>query len=577
MKTYLLLILLPVTAAILASASCSNTCPPVEKQEQISDTLTYMTMLWSHYRTAGRQDSVIISATPLLELYFSRKDTTGVKYTGLSIAQAYILSGADYDTVRSFMSRMLPYFKDGPDSRTATMYWTVLGHYNLKYGLNYAMALSCYLKALDAARTRNKVNSQITMLYNIVNIFYICRDSHGMEYAMEALKLAEHDSVNTFNKTVAYLAAAQTFTIASESGKALEMLEKAKVLAENSNMEYFKPLISFVYGDINTMTGDYTAAGRYYRRALDYSDNAEPSVISMICLNYGRMYEKAGDPVNAIRQYTYGLRVSNAFHNLEFREDILKSLAALLYDTGDTYTASVYMRQYLHFIDSIALENKEHNLFNMLLSYENAQHRYELARRDLAISEQRQRLMITLLISMVLLTICLFLGIMYARQRRIYREAAVRYEEYQRRLFRNAKHDERLSSLNSPEHDTMSSLYLRLENLMQSGAYRQQDLSLEKIAAMLGSNRTYVSNTINKMAGLTFYSYLDSYRIKEAIRILSDPELSEAVSLKTLAGDIGYNSTQVFHRAFKKETGATPGIYKQESLKISHKTQNNSA
>lgn len=45
---------------------------------------------------------------------------------------------------------------------------------------------------------------------------------------------------------------------------------------------------------------------------------------------------------------------------------------------------------------------------------------------------------------------------------------------------------------------------------------------------------------------------------------MSDPD-NASVSLKALADDVGYNSTQVFHKAFKEETGVTPGIYKTYS------------
>ena len=121
----------------------------------------------------------------------------------------------------------------------------------------------------------------------------------------------------------------------------------------------------------------------------------------------------------------------------------------------------------------------------------------------------------------------------------------------------------------TPAHSSdMERLYLRMEDLMKSGAYRDKSLSLEKLAAMLDSNRTYVSNTVNQMAGCSFFQYLDSYRIKEASRVLSDPELSADVSLKALADDVGYSSPQVFHKAFKKETGVTPGFYRAEALKI---------
>lgn len=562
-----------VIVAVMIVPVFHTVCSAQDSQTEeipVPDTLKSMIRLWSHYRSIGRQDSVIISAIPIYEYFISRQDTIGVRLSGLPMAQALILSGAEYDSTKQFMSSLLPYFPDGPDSKTASMYWTILGHYNLKYGLDYAASLQCYLKALDLARSKGNLNSQITMLYNIVNIFYTCSDVRGKEYAMEALKLSDSDSVNIFNKTAACIAAAQTYCISAEKDSALIMLGKARDMAYTFEIEYFYPIIHLYYGDCYTMVGDYAAAEIHYKRALEYSSDTEPSTVSLIYLNYGKVCEKAGRADEAADLYMQGISISSGSHNLEFREKLLKRLSILLYDTGRKDLAAHYFRQYMSFIDSISLENKEQSLFDMLLSYEKVQHQYAIARRDLALSENRQRLLTTVSVCIILLVLCIFFYILYARQRKQYIDAAIRYGEYSRKLSVGSRQEVSVSSDNH-ERSMMSVLYSRLERLMQEGAYRQKDLSLETIAGMLGSNRTYVSNTINKMSGMTFYSYLDSYRIKEAIRRLSDTPYAQTVSLKVLAADIGYNSPQVFHRAFKKETGTTPSIYRQEILKHSNK------
>lgn len=108
---------------------------------------------------------------------------------------------------------------------------------------------------------------------------------------------------------------------------------------------------------------------------------------------------------------------------------------------------------------------------------------------------------------------------------------------------------------------------------MKAGLFREKELTLDRMAEVLGTNRTYVSNALNKVAGISFYGYIDSYRIKEATRVLSDPGLAAQVSLKQLADDVGYNNIQTFFKAFKRETGVTPGNYKKEVLNLRKFTQ----
>ncbi len=116
-------------------------------------------------------------------------------------------------------------------------------------------------------------------------------------------------------------------------------------------------------------------------------------------------------------------------------------------------------------------------------------------------------------------------------------------------------------------------LWGRMDELMTSERiYRYSDISLDRIAEILGTNRTYVSNVINKYSGMSFYNYIHSYRIEDASRILSDA--SADVSLKALAGDLGYNSISSFYRAFLKETGVPPSKYREEALKIKQSATN---
>ena len=93
-------------------------------------------------------------------------------------------------------------------------------------------------------------------------------------------------------------------------------------------------------------------------------------------------------------------------------------------------------------------------------------------------------------------------------------------------------------------------LWQRLEEMMRVGKiYRNSDISLDRLAEMLGTNRTYVSRVINRYAGTTFYNYIHSARIDDASRILSDA--SSEIQLQDLAMEMGYNSQSSFYRVLQ--------------------------
>lgn len=80
--------------------------------------------------------------------------------------------------------------------------------------------------------------------------------------------------------------------------------------------------------------------------------------------------------------------------------------------------------------------------------------------------------------------------------------------------------------------------------------YLDPTLTLQKLATLLGTNRQYLSNYINREKGKTFYNYINEYRMAEAKRILKNPEAGQLHSLEEIAVLSGYNTYSTFLRTF---------------------------
>ena len=115
-------------------------------------------------------------------------------------------------------------------------------------------------------------------------------------------------------------------------------------------------------------------------------------------------------------------------------------------------------------------------------------------------------------------------------------------------------------------------LFARIEYLMQTeGVYRQNDLTIERLAERLDTNRTYISRAINQQAGKAFSSYVNSYRIDEAVRRLSD--VDDDTPLKALAQMLGYNHLQTFYTSFQSAIGMPSSKYREKLLKLHREHQ----
>ncbi|UYZ60660.1 helix-turn-helix domain-containing protein [Hymenobacter latericus] len=98
----------------------------------------------------------------------------------------------------------------------------------------------------------------------------------------------------------------------------------------------------------------------------------------------------------------------------------------------------------------------------------------------------------------------------------------------------------------------------RLEQLMLTERpYLEPDLSLADLAARLQTNTTTLSKVINSGFGQNFNDFVNSYRVREAERLLADPKYQH-YTLVGIALESGFNSKSTFNRVFKKLKGETP-------------------
>jgi AraC-like DNA-binding protein len=103
-----------------------------------------------------------------------------------------------------------------------------------------------------------------------------------------------------------------------------------------------------------------------------------------------------------------------------------------------------------------------------------------------------------------------------------------------------------------------------LEVFSKDEIYKQADLKITQISAVLKTNRTYISNLINNEFSCTFNEFVNQYRLKEAKRLLVD-DVSKAYSLDYIGEQCGFGSLSTFIRVFKDSEGITPGRYRDKN------------
>ncbi len=92
--------------------------------------------------------------------------------------------------------------------------------------------------------------------------------------------------------------------------------------------------------------------------------------------------------------------------------------------------------------------------------------------------------------------------------------------------------------------------------------YKDNTLSLDSLADKMNVHRHMLSHAINSITGKNFNQFVNEYRIKEAIRILTSPSRKK-IYIDELHEQVGFSSRTSFYRVFKQTTGISPSEYKK--------------
>ncbi|MDW3652274.1 MAG: helix-turn-helix domain-containing protein [Bacteroidia bacterium] len=104
------------------------------------------------------------------------------------------------------------------------------------------------------------------------------------------------------------------------------------------------------------------------------------------------------------------------------------------------------------------------------------------------------------------------------------------------------------------------------EHLVDKKVYLEEGLSIRDLADRLDMKEYKLRQSINQELGFrNFNQFINSFRVKDAMKILSDPSQEEK-TITEIAFELGYVSISPFNKAFKEFSGQTPRAYRKERL-----------
>ncbi|UZT98909.1 AraC family transcriptional regulator [Chryseobacterium fluminis] len=109
--------------------------------------------------------------------------------------------------------------------------------------------------------------------------------------------------------------------------------------------------------------------------------------------------------------------------------------------------------------------------------------------------------------------------------------------------------------------DKLLDLKTKLEQFEKAKKFLRKNITIDSLAKDLGTNRYYLSKSVNELKGKNFSQYLNELRINYIVQELKNDEKLIKHTILSIANDIGYNTSESFANAFKKITGTLPSYY----------------
>lgn len=106
-----------------------------------------------------------------------------------------------------------------------------------------------------------------------------------------------------------------------------------------------------------------------------------------------------------------------------------------------------------------------------------------------------------------------------------------------------------------------------LNIIVMQKKYKDKNYSAKRLAEDLGTNTRYISAVVNVRFHMNYTSFINKYRIEEAMSILVDKRYQD-LKMEDVSDMVGFSNRQSFYASFYKIMKMTPREYRLQHLSM---------
>ena len=535
-----------------------------------------------YYLNQANFDKAIEYADYLMEVGIKQKDEKhAILYANICLGQAWLMkdSISSYKAYKYLKSAETTGLAYQVDSALCSVY-NGLGLYAVNIQKDYSGSIQYFFKGIEAAKRCAYTRLHGILLCNIAGIYHLQNDTTGLIYTQECYNLG-HQIQDPYLSYIGAIRSASMLNLKKDYQAALRYTKEAEFLMQQNDFNDHAEIYA-LYGRILSNLNEKKEAEFYFQKALNGQGKYKISSILNACLGYADLLIQHHETEKAISLLLEGINFSTATPSAVYRSDLMLKLSECYEKNGQAENALAYYKQYKKETDSLFNIEKERAADELRVKYniERAENEVKQSKLELLQKEKKMQLMLFFLLAIFIASTLLYY--LYYRKQKLYKaivrqkKEAIRRElllkeqitaiESTKEAILNEHQGQKYAS-SSLNEEKKRDLFKALEKLMtENHIYTDNLLTKDKVAELLGSNRTYLSQIINEQTGKTFTQYINDYRIQDAIRQLSDP--NNQISLKALSTELGFNSPTTFYKQFQIATEMTPAQYRKQVIEL---------
>ena len=480
-----------------------------------------------------------------------------------------------------------------------------MGIYHAMAENNRFVAQQFFFRSLDYAEKAKYEQLKGRIYGNLLTLTHTATDTAGLANARRIYDYGhkQHDYEQAFMG--AYYQA-NYYNLTGDNQRAESFLREALDIYRDYPYDDVASVYT-LYSKVKMDMGQIDEAEDYARQAIALADSLhQPFLLPDTYLQYAEVLSRKGNPALSNAMAQRALETADQASSKTQAVACYRLMARNSRMLGQNAQAMDCLERANQLMDTLTLINMErlNHERTIMLDIQKKEQEAQLRRQQMA-SQRRMNLFLAVAVAL-LTALLVVIYVLYRHRNRLYKNivrqnaAAVRHQkELQQRIDRLKEHPEaelrELRELRAPgesgepgksgesappidsgdpgnklvdNDEKKQALYDRACQLMeQERLYTDPQLNRERLAELLGTNRTYLSAIIKEKSGMSYLQFVNSYRINEAIRILSDPDKID-YPLKQIWSDLGFNSPTTFYKLFQQAVGITPSVYRKQFIDL---------